>query len=389
MTDRKAKATHGAGSMEQVAKMPDGRLKWKWRIWATMPDGQSKRITGTVIGTKAEATRIMQAAKLKAESAGLTSDPGLTVTQLLVDWLAAKANRVSPRTISIYRQVAKHINREGVGIGGMKVRAITTGHVQAFYERLEATGLERTREQVHGVLRQALDYAVQKGVIAANPVNSADAPRARTTRRKALERKGETPAWTPEEATALLAAAMQDAQPMSWAVAFGLHTGLRRGEVLGLMWKHVDLEVGRIRVVQALTLDDGERRVSDPKNEQSRRAVPITPEAAAVLRVVRDWQQAEAERPGWQASGYVFTTRDGKPQHPNNMKRKMALLCVRAGIRYLPPHSLRHTFVSLLIHQEVPVTQISRLIGHKTPLVTQQVYAHWLKDDLEAVSLKL
>lgn len=389
MTHKKPKASHGSGSVEQVAKLPDGRLKWKWRIRATMPDGTPKRIAGTFIGTKAEATRVMQAAKLKAESAGITSNPDLTISALLEAWLTAKANQVSSRTISIYRQVGRHITQEGTGMGALKVRAVTAAHVQAFYERLEATGLERTREQVHGVLKQALDHAVRQGVLPSNPVASATKPRARSTRRKVLERKGETLAWTQEEASALLQQAMLDADPMSWAVAFALHTGLRRGEVLGLTWKHVDLKTGRIQIVQALTLDDGERRVSDPKTNESNREVPLNAAALAILETVKAWQKGEAHREGWQRSGFVFTTRDGKAQHPNNMKRKLELLCRRAGIRYLPPHSLRHTFVSLLIHQGRPVHQISRLVGHKNMVVTQQVYAHWLKGDLEAVSLNL
>ncbi len=385
-----SKSGHGEGNIVKIGRLADGRLKWKWRIWATLPDGSDKRLTGTFIGTKAECRMQMQGAKAKAERSGVSNDPNLTVAQLLQDWLQVKSEHVSARTINIYRQPISHITKEAIGIGGVRVRALTTALIQDYYTRLNTqTTLERTREQVHGVLNQALDHAVRMGVLEANPTKSVERPRARSTRRSVMAKAGLTPSWEPSEAAKLHQKAMQDAIPMSWAIAFGLHTGLRRGEILGLRWKVVDLANKQIRIAQTLTLDNGERRESDPKNEQSRRDVPLNDEAVKILKTVQSWQADAAQDQAWQASGYVFTTRDGKPQHPNNMKRKLNLLCQAGGIRYLSPHSLRHTFVSLQSRNGVPLERVSRLIGHKNPTVTLQVYRHLFTDEVRASSLDL
>lgn len=332
----------------------------------------------------------MQSAKAKAERSGVTNDPNLTVAQLLQDWLQVKSEHVSERTINIYRQPITYVTKEGLGIGGVRVRALTTSTIQEFYTRLNMqTGLERTREQVHGVLNQALDHAVRMGVLEANPTKSAERPRARSTRRSVMAKDGLQPAWEPAEAAKLHRVALQDAGPMSWAIAFGLHTGLRRGEILGLAWKVVDLPNKHIRIARALTLDNGTRRESDPKNEQSRRDVPLNEEAVKILEAVQSWQERECQKATWQVSGYVFTTADGKMQHPNNLKRTLARLCRAGDIRYLPPHSLRHTFVSLQARNGVPLERVSRLIGHKNPTVTLQVYRHLFADEVKASSLGL
>lgn len=386
------KAGHGEGSIEKVATLAGGRIKYKWRIRATLPDGSSKRLSGTFIGTKAECRALMQAEKIKAERSGVTSDPGLTVAQLMNDWLTVKAEKVGGRTVNIYRQLIDHyITGEGIGIGGVKVKALNTATIQDFYTRLATqTGLERTREQVHGVLHQALDHAVRMGILTANPAKSTERPRARTTKRALLEKEGKTPAWDAGEAGHLHRAAMQDATPLSWAVAFGLHTGLRRSEILGVTWETVDLDKKVIRITHAVTMDSGRRNITgDTKTAGSRRAVPLTDAAVTVLRTVKAWQDAEATRPGWQGSGYVFTTGDGNPQHPDNMKRTLARLCNAAGIRYMSPHSLRHTFVSILASQGHSVHTISPLIGHKNSNVTVQVYRHFFPDEIKALDMGL
>lgn len=390
MAPHTSKSGHGEGNIVEVGSAVGGRKKWKWRIWAGLPDGSTKRLTGTFIGTKAECRMQMQSAKAKAERSGVTNDPNLTVAQLLQDWLQVKSEHVSERTINIYRQPITYVTKEGLGIGGVRVRALTTSTIQEFYTRLNMqTGLERTREQVHGVLNQALDHAVRMGVLEANPTKSAERPRARSTRRSVMAKDGLQPAWEPAEAAKLHRVALQDAGPMSWAIAFGLHTGLRRGEILGLAWKVVDLPNKHIRIARALTLDNGTRRESDPKNEQSRRDVPLNEEAVKILEAVQSWQERECQKATWQVSGYVFTTADGKMQHPNNLKRTLARLCRAGDIRYLPPHSLRHTFVSLQARNGVPLERVSRLIGHKNPTVTLQVYRHLFADEVKASSLGL
>jgi integrase len=382
---------HGEGEIKEVGRMADGRFKYGWRIWAALPDGSRKRLSGTFTGTIAKCRIEMHDKKAKAERSGVSSDPGLTVAQLMNDWLTVKSEKVGSRTVNIYRQLIGHVAREGSGIGGVKVKALTTATVQDFYTRLATeTGLERTREQVHGVLHQSLDHAVRMGILTANPAKSVTRPRARTTKRARLEKEGLNPAWTVDEASRLHRVAMKDATPFAWTVAFGLHTGLRRGELFGLTWKAIDFDKKTARIGQAITMDSGKRNIKgDTKTEGSRRTIPLSAAAVTVLRAVKAWQDAEGTRPGWQGSGHVFCTDVGGPQHPDNMKRTLERLCDEAGIRYMSPHSLRHTFVSILASQGHSVQAISLLLSHKTPTTTFRYYRHIFPDEVKALDMNL
>ncbi|ACO46016.1 site-specific integrase [Deinococcus deserti] len=379
---------HGMGTFTVLESLGSNRYKFQYRIWAELPDESRKRLTGRFSGTEKELRAFMQKVKLEAKGQGVSADPGMTVNTLIEEWLDGKAQEVSARTASIYRGVfLRHIRPR---IGGTKVRALDAARLKGFYTDLRRdTDLERTRVQIHLVLRQALDHAVLTGVILSNPAKVVRPATAKAVRREALADAGDVPAWTHEEASKLFAVAMEDRSPFGWAVALGLQTGLRRGELLGLKWSAVDLAGKTLKVVGNLTENDGHRAVGNPKTRESRRVVPLSEEAVRVLKAVREWRDLESTRPGWGGTDFVFPTVDGKMQHPSNINRKVKALTTKAGVRYLSMHATRHTFVTLLAATGVSLQHISKLIGHKTPLVTMTVYSHVFKEEVAAPVLNL
>ena len=92
-------------------------------------------------------------------------------------------------------------------------------------------------------------------------------------------------------------------------------TGLRRGEALGLKWGDVDFEAGTMRVRSTLSRIDGELVVTEPKTENSRRTLPLSPAVASLLKSHRKAQRLERIRAGSASidSGHVITTESGRP----------------------------------------------------------------------------
>jgi integrase len=133
-----------------------------------------------------------------------------------------------------------------------------------------------------------------------------------------------------------------------YAVALGI--GLRRGEALGLAWSDLDLDVGVLRVRQALYRADGRLQLLPPKTARSRRTVPLPPICVEALKEHQRHQQQERTLAGhrWQDSALVFTTEIGTPIDPSNLSRWFRELCQRAGLRRVRLHDLRHTCASLL-----------------------------------------
>lgn len=389
----------GSGSIIEEKRLPDGRYKIKWTVSATAPSGKRVRQAGTTIGTRAEAQDAMNAKRLALAGGAPVKDQALTVSDLLDKWLKVKAAQVeSQRTYAINSDLVKrHIKPR---IGGLKVKALDPARVLDFYTDLATeTTLQRTRQQIHNALCQALDHAQLLGVVQFNAAKAVKVPRVARPKRELLEEDGEVMAWTLDQTRALYDAAMKDATPHGWAIAFALYTGARRNEVYGLRWKDINLReradapFGVAALRQGVTCGPDGPQVGRLKTASSRRTLRLNRRARAVLDAVMAWQEKQKEKGRWEDSGLVFTTRTGGIQHPNNAKRKLAELTAALGIPQHSFHCARHTFCSLALAAGQPVAAVSAALGHRSVQVTLTVYAHYMDTaapllDLSANSLE-
>jgi integrase len=89
-------------------------------------------------------------------------------------------------------------------------------------------------------------------------------------------------------------------------------------------------------------------------------------------------------RETWQDNDLVFCTRNGKPLAAGNVRRAFRSITMAAGIgEDWTPRELRHTFVSIMSDNDVPIETIADLVGHRTTIVTQTVYRHQLRPVIE------
>jgi Phage integrase family len=86
----------------------------------------------------------------------------------------------------------------------------------------------------------------------------------------------------------------------------------------------------------------------------------------------------------------IFTSAPGKPEDaPNVLHRGLYPALLRAGLRKIRFHDLRHSAASLLLSQGVDVVSVSRLLGHSSPAITLNVYSHAIRSDRAGVTDKL
>lgn len=149
-----------------------------------------------------------------------------------------------------------------------------------------------------------------------------------------------------EETQALIEACASHLKPI---VLVALHTGMRKGEILGLKWSQVDLRHGFILLG---TTKNGEHK-----------EIPIN----ATLRQVFE------SIPHGPESEYIFVNRDGRPF--KSVDQSFTVACRRVGIQDFHFHDLRHTFASHLIMAGVDIITVKELLGHKTLTMTLR-YAH-------------
>jgi integrase len=368
------------------------RNRWVGSITTGYRDGRQirKSVTGK---TKTEVlARVRELQNAHHEGVELVR-ADLTVARFLEAWVTdVLPGTVRPATLQQYRDVVKLYIVPT--IGQKRLRTLTAKDVVVMQRRL-ATEYERrdgslgvaphTQRIARSVLRRALRWAEQEGQITRNVASLAHGVRIDAEEGRTL---------TPDQARTLLdfiAGHRHEA-----AIVAALALGLRLGELLGLAWSDLELDVEqpRLTVVRALKRSPGARAktpgaglaLEDVKTRTSRRTVYLPDVVVTALRVHRTRQVAEqlaATR--WEAkplgADLVFRTPIGTAVDPKNFRATLYRLTESAGLGRWSPHELRHSAASLLLAQGVPLKVVSETLGHSSIRITADVYGHLLEPD--------
>ncbi len=159
-----------------------------------------------------------------------------------------------------------------------------------------------------------------------------------------------------------------------------LSTGMRSGEMLGLQWKAIDLDRGRIGVVASLQPNLAHELVlMEPKTPRSRRAIDIEPRVVLALRRHRAAQAMERRVAGvaWVDNDLVFTAPTGAPIDGRALIRAwFRPLLAKAGLPSIRIHDLRHSYASIALARGVHPKVVQEALGHSTIAVTLDLYSH-------------
>ncbi|HEY6786994.1 MAG TPA: site-specific integrase, partial [Trebonia sp.] len=148
--------------------------------------------------------------------------------------------------------------------------------------------------------------------------------------------------------------------------------GLRPGELRKLTWDHVDLGRGVIHVWRSAS------RSGDTKTPHSKRSLELPNRAIKALNAHKHRQAKEQEAAGaaWHDNNLVFCHENGDPYTSSALNWRFSRMTRRAGIGYWHAHEGRHTAVSIMSSNGVPIQEISDTVGHKSTHVTETVYRH-------------
>jgi integrase len=183
--------------------------------------------------------------------------------------------------------------------------------------------------------------------------------------------------WWPEQTRGFLVATHEHRLTGCWLLL--ATTGLRRSEVCGLPWAALDLDAGRLSVVQTVVMvDRTPTLVADTKSASSRRTFELDPVTVAALRAHRTRQLSErlAWGQAWTDTGLVFVREDGTILHPEWLTAEFRKLAETAGLPRMRLHDLRHSYASSALAAGVPIEVLSRRLGHSRISITQDVYVH-------------
>ena len=346
-----------------ITHRADGRWMGRGRL------GNGDRVT--VYGRNRAEVAGQLRERLQLEAHGLPQ-PELTETlqSFLATWLESQRSRLRPATWETYeRHLRLHVLPT---LGRVKLGELRAPAIDRLYQGLLAEGLSTTTvHHVHAILHRAFDQAVRWDYMVRNLADLVDAPAMARTKMRAL---------SAEEARRLLAAAAGDR--LEAMVVLAVSSGMRRGELLALRWRDVDLEGSTLSVTGSLGRAHGELQIGEPKTGSSRRSIELTRQAVEALARRRDIQASEREAAGtaWSERDLVFTTLSGTPIEAGNfLRRHYWPMLKRAGLDGVRFHDLRHTAATLMLGRGVHPKVASEMLGHSTVAITLNLYSHVTK----------
>ena len=259
-------------------------------------------------------------------------------------------------------------------LGNLLLGKLAPSHIQDAYSTWATGGRRdgkdgglspRTRRHIHRILRSALARAVEQQVLARNP---ADAFKNRLPK---VERRSMT-TLTAEQSQRLLKAVSHTR--VYWPVLLALATGMRRGEILALRWKNVDLERATLQVTESLEQTKAGVRFKAPKTDRHR-AITLPAFAVEELRRLKRLQAEELLALGVRPNGetLVCPRVNGEPHQPDSLTHEFTHLIAR--IKDLPRvrfHDLRHSHATQLLEDGVHPKIAQERLGLSTIATTRQ-----------------
>jgi integrase len=364
----------------------DGGLYWdrsrqRWIASVTVgytPSG--KRIVKRASGTSKTAAQRKLKEIIREYQDGLTVAPdGYTVAEAVRDWLAHGLNRRSQKTINTCTILSNtHIIP---ALGARKLKDLRADDIDKWLAGKSRTLSTASLYRLHSCLNRAIKRAMARDKVRRNVVELCTVPTGQSGR--------PSKALTLAQAEAVLQAARHSR--MHAYIVVSLLTGARTEELRALTWDHVDLD-GDPHVEPAVPphveVWRSVRVGGDTKTRKSRRTLALPKRCVDALRALRDRQGRERAVAGsrWNDNGLVFTTRYGTALSPANVRRDFRKAIDSATVvdaREWTPRELRHSFVSLLSDNDMPLEKISRLVGHQSTVVTELIYRKQIRPVME------
>jgi len=348
-------APHG----ENIYKRKDGR--WEGR-YIKGYDAEGKAKPGYVYGkTYKEAKEKLTFAKAntKAEKKVVSSD--MTVSDWFDRWLE-RQKRIKRSSYTTYSSnINKHIKKK---LGKIKLKMLTEEHIQKFVDELLCELAPKSVRSVFSILRLGLDEAYEKNFVS---------DVCRKTKLPKVKRK-EVKVFTKQEQKKIENYIEKSEKMNDIGILICFYTGIRIGELCALTWENIDLKRGVISIENTLYRVKSEKgnkktelKISTPKSESSVREIPLPKFLIAKFEAIKS------------GSGFLINKK-GKFIEPNVYSRRYKKILAELDIPYRKYHSTRHTFATRALEIGMDVKTLSEILGHSSPTVTLNLYAHSLPE---------
>ena len=313
---------------------------------------------------------------------GIVGEKDILFKDFARSWLTSiKQPVVKPTTYDRINYVIENIliNK----IGNLALTQIDDSILQTMIiNQLKIDGYSYSTVQfTNNILSQILQYAFTRGKIPKNPMRNVTIPK-----RSLFENK-EKRYLSEEERNRFVDTCYSTFSNGKRRYKFGafyvflLYSGLRIGEALALKWKHIDFEKRTVYVSRTI-IDihnkekSGNNRIliDQPTTKTGKsRTVYLSDMAMNALYDLK-------EHMGYDPEKYIVYTKNNTNMRPTDAYKTFQYIIKRANITQCTVHSLRHSFVSMMVGSGVPIIMVSAMVGHTNIGTTMKVYSHLLQE---------
>lgn len=262
--------------------------------------------------------------------------------------------------------------------GHMRIDQIKALHIRDFLDHMRTTKSESTGKPVsdstiiytYRVLRSIFRSAMEWQVIKENPMATIKKPKDGT--------KQEMKFYDEHDLEKLFQALDKEPLQIQSIVMLAVMGGLRRAEIAGLEWKHIDSDNKVLTVEQSIPMYmDGQPLIKSPKTQKSVRRIAIPNTLLETLEEYKiEWLELRDKIPHTYPGEFLFCHECGTPYDPQWITERWAMLRERHNLKNIRLHDLRHTAATWMIAQGVHPKAIANRLGHANIKTTMDVYGH-------------
>ncbi|CAM3753040.1 tyrosine-type recombinase/integrase [Smaragdicoccus niigatensis] len=341
-------------------RLRDGKTRWYARYRA--PDGAQRTKT---FDRKVDAEKFLVTVE-NSKLSGSYIDPNRSKVKLgpwADDWIASQTD-LAPKTRDRYEGIIRaHIKPRWESVG---LADIGHAEVQKWVAGLDLA--PASVRKIHRVLSMMLDWAVADDRLAKNPADKISLPRVEQKEMRFLD-------YVQVEQIADECAAVWSEYGL--VVRFLAHVGVRWGEMAALRVRRIDFLRRRILVAESVTPVKGVMTFGPTKGHLHRQ-VALQPWLCDLLA---------AQVAGKGPDDLVFSGERGGVMRSQTFQRAaLTVAADKVGVSGFHPHELRHTFASLALASGADIKVVQNALGHKTAMMTMDLYGHLMPDRLDVVA---
>ena len=361
-------AKRRAAGEGNIRKRSDGR--WEGRYVAGH-DANGKPIRKNILGkSQAEVKEKLKHALEESHMLDVGKAEDYTVEKWVNEWFELYSKPYIRESTQRFYQ--GYIDHQVIPmLGEIKLTKLTGRDIQKMYNEVKDHGRIREEQKekqpgmsasyvrgLHMMMHNCLDRAVKERLILRNPTDDCIVPK--------LEKK-EMKILAPQHISAYL----KEAEKRGVLAVFFLEltTGLRKGELVALLWSDLDTENKTIAVnKQAVSVKGGGVKVTPPKTETSIRKLSVSQETIELLT------EEHSKHPD---NPYMFPSpKTGEMYYPDTITSIHNKILKSAGLEHIRLHDCRHTFATLALQNGVDIRTVSGMLGHYDAAFTLRTYTH-------------